>query len=66
MPNHDPAPPPGFEKRRVALRSGEPRSGAGYVLYWMQAVRRAESNHALDEAIRVANRLGLPVVVYEG
>lgn len=66
MPNHDPAPPPGFEKRRVAVRSGEPRSGADYVLYWMQAVRRAESNQALDEAIRIANQLGLPVVVYEG
>ncbi|MBK6426423.1 MAG: deoxyribodipyrimidine photolyase [Blastocatellia bacterium] len=66
MPKHDPAPPPGFDKRRVFLRVGGSRTGADYVLYWMQAVRRAESNLALDEAIRIANDLGLPVVVYEG
>jgi deoxyribodipyrimidine photo-lyase len=59
-------PVPGLEKRRVEIRGGAPRKNSAYVLYWMQAQRRAAQNVALDEAIREANRLGLPVVVYEG
>lgn len=39
--------------------------GARYVLYWAQMNRRAESNHALEFAIEHANRLGIPVLVYE-
>jgi deoxyribodipyrimidine photo-lyase len=43
------------------------RTGAGeYVLYWMQASQRAEYNHALEYAIRQANDLTLPVVVFFG
>ena len=37
-----------------------------YVLYWMQASQRAEFNHALEFAIREANRLKLPLVVVFG
>ena len=37
-----------------------------YVLYWMQAYRRLERNHALDYALRCAEELGRPLVVYEG
>jgi len=40
-------------------RSGE------LVLYWMQMYRRADDNAALAYAIRRANELGLPCVVYE-
>ena len=29
-----------------------------YVLYWMQAYRRFESNHALDYAVFLAKKLG--------
>jgi deoxyribodipyrimidine photo-lyase len=65
-PLTDNEPVPGLEKRRRIVRGGDPRTGARYVLYWMQARRRAEQNLALDEAIREANRLGLPVLVYEG
>jgi deoxyribodipyrimidine photo-lyase len=56
---------PGRDLRRVVVREGAPRSGADYVLYWMQASRRARNNVALDEAIREANALRLPVLVYE-
>lgn len=35
-----------------------------YVLYWMQASQRVEWNHALEYAIREANQLNLPVLVY--
>jgi deoxyribodipyrimidine photo-lyase len=36
-----------------------------YVLYWMQAFRRASDNAALDYAIERANELGVPCLVYE-
>ena len=42
------------------------RSQANYVLYWMQMNRRAESNHALEYSVAEANRLGIPLLVYEG
>ena len=48
------------------VRSGLGRPGGDYVLYWMQAYRRLESNHALDEALRRADEAGKPLVVYEG
>ena len=34
-----------------------------YVLYWMQQSQRADFNHALEYAVREANRLGQGVVV---
>ena len=37
-----------------------------YVVYWMQSSQRAEYNHALEYAIRQANRLEKPLVVYFG
>ena len=48
------------------VRTGPGRRGGDYVLYWMQAYRRLESNHALDEALRRADEAGKPLVVYEG
>jgi deoxyribodipyrimidine photo-lyase len=36
-----------------------------YVLYWPQMNRRVDSNHALLYAVEIANRLNLPVLVYE-
>lgn len=37
-----------------------------YVLYWMQAFRRLDRNHALDHALAWAIELKKPLVVYEG
>ena len=37
-----------------------------YVLYWIQAYRRFESNHALDYAIFIAKQLNKELVGYEG
>ena len=50
--------------RRLNERSS--RGERDYVLYWMQASRRLERNHALDYALRCAEELGRPLVVYEG
>ncbi|HSR08662.1 MAG TPA: deoxyribodipyrimidine photo-lyase, partial [Bryobacteraceae bacterium] len=48
------------------LNQSEVRAGGGYVLYWAQMNRRAESNHALAYAVEVANGLKAPVLFYEG
>src|ERR1700678_4243858 len=50
---------------RVRKRNDrEPREG--YVLYWSQINRRAESNHALAFAADLANQRGVPVLFYGG
>lgn len=36
------------------------------VVYWMQSAQRTEYNHALEYAIRQANRLGKPLIAYFG
>ena len=52
---------------RVILLNDKPVNiKAKYVLYWMQMYKRVDSNHALIYAIRRANELQLPLVVYEG
>jgi len=55
-----------LQKRIVTWRHGELRPHARYVLDWMQIHRRAQQNQALNFAIALANKLNLPVVVYEG
>ena len=36
------------------------------MLYWMQAAQRVEYNHALEYAIRTANKLKQPILVFFG
>ena len=49
------------DERIQFLNDLEARDGASYVLYWMQASQRAESNHALEYAIQEANERDLPL-----
>jgi deoxyribodipyrimidine photo-lyase len=52
---------------RVQLLNDKDANPDGrYVLYWMQMFKRVSQNHALEVAIRKANSLGVPLVVYEG
>ncbi len=55
-----------INERVVALNDKPVNRGARYVLYWMQMFKRVDNNHALIWAIRKANELKLPLVVYEG
>ncbi|KQQ81909.1 deoxyribodipyrimidine photo-lyase [Aureimonas sp. Leaf324] len=48
------------------LKEGDPRENGAYVLYWMQAAKRAHGNHALEYAIDRANELDLPLVCVFG
>jgi len=52
---------------RLQLLQGDvPASGAVRVVYWMQAAQREGSNHALEVAAALANRLELPLMVFFG
>lgn len=51
--------------RLTRLNNNDTRRGK-YVLYWMQQSQRADCNHALEYAIREANRLRLPVLATFG
>src|SRR5688572_9580661 len=55
-----------INERVVQLNDAEINNKARYVLYWMQMYKRTSYNHALTFAIRKANDLNLPLVVYEG
>jgi deoxyribodipyrimidine photo-lyase len=50
---------------RVTVRRGGPPAADGKcIVYWMQRAQRGVDNHAVDLAVKVANALGLPLVVY--
>ena len=52
---------------RVTVRRGGPAKADGRaVVYWMQRAQRAVDNPALETAIRAANLLKKPVVVFGG
>src|SRR5690606_25533617 len=55
-----------INERVVQLNDRKVDERGRYVLYWMQMYKRASANHALTWAIRKANELELPLVVYEG
>jgi deoxyribodipyrimidine photo-lyase len=54
---------PGIHESRVRYLNDREVVQGRYVLYWMQQSQRAEMNHALEVAVREANRLGQGVVV---
>jgi deoxyribodipyrimidine photo-lyase len=55
-----------INERVVQLNEAEINKKGRYILYWMQMYKRVEYNHALIYAVRKANELKLPLVVYEG
>jgi hypothetical protein len=57
------------ERLRERMRALNPlpiKEEGEFVLYWMHHAVRLTENPALDSAVLVANRLGLPVLVYQG
>ena len=60
-----------FTRDQLALRSAARNDmrlqpEGEYVLYWMQATHRLEENWALRQATLEADRLGKPLVIYQG
>ncbi len=54
-----------MDERVRPLNNQPVRPGGRYVLYWCRWNRRVESNHALIHAAETANRMNLPLVVFE-
>lgn len=53
-----------MERARIQqLNDRDPDQSGQYVLYWMQQAQRAESNHALEYAARLANQRGQGLIV---
>ena len=52
------------DSRVTIRRDGDPDPNGRAVVYWMQRAQRGVDNHAIDLAVKVAETLGLPLVVY--
>jgi deoxyribodipyrimidine photo-lyase len=52
------------DSRVTVRREGAPGRDGRCVVYWMQRAQRGVDNHAVDLAVKIANLLGLPLVVY--
>jgi deoxyribodipyrimidine photo-lyase len=55
-----------IQPTRIKVLNAKDNKKGEFVLYWMQASQRAECNHALEYAVRKANELRQPVVVFFG
>ncbi len=55
-----------LHEERIALLNDLQPADGDYVLYWMQASQRCEFNHALEYAVRRANKLGMGLLVFFG
>lgn len=53
-----------IQPQRIKLLNKRKLQKGSYIVYWMQASQRVEYNHALEFAIRLANKYSVPVVVY--
>jgi len=53
-------------KRVFKRNDNEPNPDGEYVLYWMQINRRLHYNFALEYAVAWANKLGKPLMIFEG
>ena len=54
------------QSRLVRLNDRPIDKSGDFVLYWMQMQRRFSCTHSLDYAIKCANELDKPLIVYEG
>ncbi|HHS12788.1 MAG TPA: deoxyribodipyrimidine photolyase [bacterium] len=55
-----------IQPERIKRLNSIPEGSGDYVLYWMQSSQRVLDNHALEYAIRLADTMNRPVVVYFG
>jgi len=55
-----------IQHQRVGFLNGRELRDGDFVLYWMQASQREETNHALEYAVNRANDLNKPLVVLFG
>jgi deoxyribodipyrimidine photo-lyase len=53
-----------IQAERVRPLNDRKATGRPFVVYWMQAAQRTRANHALEYAVRAANELRKPLVVF--
>ncbi|TFF91816.1 deoxyribodipyrimidine photo-lyase [Candidatus Thorarchaeota archaeon] len=53
-----------LHEERISLLNDKKPSDGNYVLYWMQSSQRCEFNHALEYAIRRANKLHVGLLTF--
>ncbi|MEO0511668.1 MAG: FAD-dependent oxidoreductase [Planctomycetota bacterium] len=58
--------PAALEPRVYQLGSGTVRESGEFVLCWLHHAVRGHDNPALDASVFLANKLGLPVLAYQG
>jgi photolyase PhrII len=58
--------PEHLAERTRPLGDRPPEPAGAFVLYWMHNALRAHENPALDVALWLSGRLGLPLLVYQG
>ena len=51
---------------RIKFLNDKEIADGPYVVYWMQSAQRVSCNHALEYALRKANELQKPLLVYFG
>ncbi|ABZ94830.1 Deoxyribodipyrimidine photolyase [Leptospira biflexa serovar Patoc strain 'Patoc 1 (Ames)'] len=57
----------GVKSDRIRVCNEKPiQLEKSYVLYWMQAYRRFDANHAFNHAVNLAKELNKELIVYEG
>lgn len=54
------------ELRRIILNEHHRKNKKKYIIYWMQQSQRIHFNHALNEAIKYANKKELPIMIFFG
>jgi deoxyribodipyrimidine photo-lyase len=55
-----------IQPERIRTLNKEDQKAGSFVLYWMQASVRSQYNHALEYAVRRANSVKKPLLVYFG
>ena len=55
---------PSIRAERIRPLNDRRATGRPLVVYWMQAAQRSRANHALEFAVRAANELRKPLVVF--
>nr|HPK87807.1 deoxyribodipyrimidine photo-lyase [Atribacterota bacterium] len=53
-----------IQEDRISYLNDKKEQKGKYLVYWMQASQRVKYNHALETALRIANKRSLPLLVY--
>jgi deoxyribodipyrimidine photo-lyase len=55
-----------IQEERIKYLNDSSKKNGSFVIYWMQQSQRVRFNHVLQYAVKQANNLNLPIIVYFG